>query len=178
MTYKSFVNLMTNASHIFNSKCTSKNEIRKKMFNVQYHRLKNKITLILGALIFVSCDPGLVNNYVIENNSDFSVVEKSKLVYKEQSIYSPDTVQIKQIKPGYEIEFDNYGEIGNAYDKNEMFLEAFDTLAVTLNGMDLSEKIMERKKWKYRVIKQGLTTLDEVEYKLVLQNEDTLLRHR
>ena len=124
--------------------------------------------------LLMSCDPGLINNYVIENKSDFLVNVKFKLTEGHRKMQSTDTIQSKQIRPGETVEFIDYGEIGNAYDKQEQFLDAFETVTASINGVDLTEKISQRSNWHYKEIHKGLSKLDEVEYKLVIQNEDNI----
>ena len=130
--------------------------------------------LIFCSSLFVSCDPALINNYVIDNKSDFPVIVNFKLTEEQLRINMPDTIQTIVIKPDSNIEFVDYGEIGNAHDKEMNFLEAFEFLTLTLNGLDRTEKAKARANWDYKVLQKGFNKLDEVQYELLITNDDLI----
>ena len=125
-------------------------------------------------MLLVSCDPGLINNYVIENNSEFPVMVNFKLIDEQLSIDMPDSIQTLLINPDSIIEFVDYGEIGNAHDKELDFLEAFEFLSLTINGIDRTDKIKERINCEYKVLQNGLQKIDEVQYELLITNQDLI----
>jgi len=141
--------------------------------STKFHYIKLLMILICSMLL-VSCDPGLINNYVIENNSEFPVMVNFKLIDQQLSIDIPDSIQTLLIKPDSKIEFVDYGEIGNAHDKELDFLEAFEFLSLIINGIDRTDKIKERINWEYKVLQKGLNKLDEVQYELLITNEDLI----
>jgi hypothetical protein len=136
--------------------------------------MKRIVIIFLNSIVFMSCDPGLINNYVVENESDHLVEAKFRLQQGYRTINSTDTIQTIKINPQSKIEIVNYGEIGNAHDKKQYFLEAFDTIWISSINVLMKKNIVNRNNWKYRVIKRGLQSLDEVEYKLIIKNEDLI----
>ncbi len=138
-----------------------------------YITVKAKIVVtVLLVVLLSSCDPGLINHYVVENKSEYVIEASFRLKSGHRKFDASDTIQIVQILPQTIVEIIEYGEIGMAHNKTQQFLEAFDT--ITLHSIDASIKIDVRNwaNWKYEVIKEGLFSIDEVEYRLVLNNKD------
>jgi len=134
--------------------------------------MKKILLIIISSIFFLSCDPGLINNYVVENKSDYLIKTEFRLINGFRTLNSSDSIQRILIEPKSKIEVVDYGEIGNAYDKKQYFLEAFDTISFHINGMEVSKKIKNRNSWNYNVLNEGLLSMDEVEYKLVIENGD------
>ncbi len=133
--------------------------------------MKQIVMILLYSIAFTSCDPGLINNYVVDNQSDYSVEAKVRLQEGHRRIHETDTIQIVKIKPKSKIEIIDYGQIGSAHDKKQHFLEAFDTISIQSNGIPFKKRVRERNNWSYRVISEGLLSMDEVEYIFVINNE-------
>lgn len=133
----------------------------------------NLLTFLMSIFLLAACDPGVRNTFMIDNQSEFEAILKFKKNEGLQSITAlNDTFQIRQIQAGHKISFMHYGEIGRAHDKEELFLEGFDTLIVLLNNVNMTSKVLKRERWDYKVVNKGLMTMDAVEYTLILQNED------
>ncbi len=127
-----------------------------------------RIILLLILMIFTSCDPGVVNKYVIENRTKSDLKIESILDYGKRNITEKDSVKTVELKPYTESIITQYGEIGNAHDKGIDFLNGIDTIIIRKVNEKLIKDIFDRKNWKYRVLKSGLFSMDEVEYKLIL----------
>lgn len=127
-----------------------------------------RIIPILTLITFISCDPGVVNKYVIENRTESDLEIKSMLKYGNRNLTEKDSVKTVELKPKTESIITEYGEIGNAHDKGFDFFEGIDTIIVKMDNRILKKNIFDRKNWEYKVLKSGLFSLDEVEYKLVL----------
>jgi hypothetical protein len=127
-----------------------------------------RIILLLILMIFTSCDPGVVNKYVIENRTKSDLKIESILDYGKRNITEKDSVKTVELKPNTESIITQYGEIGNAHDKGIDFLNGIDTIIIRKVNGKLIKDIFDRKNWKYRVLKSGLFSMDEVEYKLIL----------
>ena len=134
--------------------------------------MKQVLAISIFLFSMMSCDPGLINNYVVENESDLLVEVNFRLQEGHRTFNETDIIQRIKIEPKSKIEFVEYGEIGNAYDKEGDILEAFDTISIQSNGIPLKKGVRERNNWNFRVVKEGLFSMDEVEYKLVVRNED------
>ena len=132
----------------------------------------NAFRMVFYAVFFTSFDPGLINKYVVENESDYSVEASFRLQEGHRILNATDTIHTIKIYPKSKIGIIEYGEIGVAHDKKQHFLEAFDTISIRSTGKPIRKNIRERRNWKYQVINEGLLSLDEVEYRLVLNNED------
>lgn len=127
-----------------------------------------RIILLLILMIFTSCDPGVVNKYVIENRTKSDLKIESILDYGKRNITEKDSVKTVELKPNTESIITQYGEIGNSHDKGIDFLNGIDTIIIRKVNGKLIKDIFDRKNWKYRVLKSGLFSMDEVEYKLIL----------
>ena len=129
--------------------------------------MKN-IILISIFILFSSCDPGLLNQYVVENKTKYDIKVESKLKFRKRSIQDVDSVKIVHLKPNSESLITTYGEIGTAHDKEINFLEGIDTIILERKNKKLTKNIFIRKNWNYRIVKNSLFSMDEVEYKLIL----------
>ncbi|PHN00566.1 hypothetical protein [Flavilitoribacter nigricans] len=131
------------------------------------------ITILTLALTFCSaCDPGVVNKYVIKNATPFNITIESKLEYGSRSISEKDSIKVLELKPDSESLIMEYGEIGNAHDKGVKFLEGLDTIIVKSGNKRLEKDIFDQQNWKYKVLKRGLLSMDEVEYTFTLSRDD------
>ena len=89
------------------------------ILNVVAHlkkRMKSLIPILI-LIIFTSCDPGVVNKYVVENRTESELKIDSKLKFENRSITEKDSVKNVEINPKTELIIAEYGEIGNAHDK-------------------------------------------------------------
>ena len=131
-----------------------------------------RIIPILILIIFTSCDPGVVNKYVIENRTKSDLKIESILDYGKRNITEKDSVKTVELKPKTESIITQYGEIGNAHDKGIEFLNGIDTIIVKVDNRTVNKNIFDRKNWKYKLLKSGIFSMDEVEYKLILTEDD------
>jgi len=131
-----------------------------------------RIILILILIIFTSCDPGVVNKYVVENKTKSELKIESILEYGNRNITDQDSVKIIKLKPKTESIITEYGEIGNAHDKGINFLNGIDTIIIKMDNRTLIKNIYHRKNWDYKVLNSGFFSMDEVEYKLILTETD------
>ena len=131
-----------------------------------------RVIPILISMIFTSCDPGVVNKYVIENRTDSDLAIESILEYGNRNIIEKDSIKTAELQSKTESIIIEYGEIGNAHDKGIDFLNGIDTIIVKMNSRTLNKNIYDRKNWEYRVLNSGLFSMDEVEYKLILTETD------
>jgi len=127
---------------------------------------------ILILMIFTSCDPGVVNKYVVENRTESELKIESILDYGKRKITEKDSLKTVEIKPKTQSIITQYGEIGNAHDKENDFLNGIDTLIIKKSNRKLTKDIFDRKNWNYKVLKSGLFSMDEVEYKLILTEDN------
>ncbi|MFD2892581.1 hypothetical protein ACFS5J_11220 [Flavobacterium chuncheonense] len=127
-----------------------------------------RIIPILIIIIFTSCDPGVVNKYVIINRTQSDLKIESILEFGKRKINGKDSIKNVEIKPKMEKIITEYGEIGNAHDKGIYFLEGIDTIIVKSDNRNLKKNIFDRKNWEYKVTKTGVFSMDEVEYRLIL----------
>lgn len=81
-------------------------------------------------MIFTSCDPVVVNKYVIENRTKSDLKIKSILDYEKRNITEKDSVKTVELKPKTESIITQYGEIRNAHDKGIDFLNGIDTIII------------------------------------------------
>lgn len=132
--------------------------------------MKKILVILLGSTFFLSCDPVLINNYVVENKSNYLVETKFRMVRERRLPNSPDTIQTILIEPNSKIEIVDYPQIGIAYDKKQDFLEEFDTILIRINGMGISQNIFDRNNWDFKEINKGLFSVDEVEYNFIIEN--------
>jgi len=130
-------------------------------------RMKRIISLFI-LIIFSSCDPGVVNTFVIENKTESDVTIESILEYGRRNISDKDSIKTVELKCKSESLIVEYGEIGTAQDKGIDFLEGIDTIIVKRKNRILNKNIFDRNNWEYKVLKSGLFSMDEVEYKLIL----------
>ncbi len=130
------------------------------------------IISILLIMIFTSCDPGVINKYVVENRTESDLEIKSLLKYENRNTTEKDTKNIVELKPRTKSLIREYGEIGNAHDKGSNFLNRIDTIIVKMDHRILVKAIFNRKNWNYKVLKSSFFSLDEVEYKLTLIEKD------
>ncbi len=131
-----------------------------------------RVIQILTLIIFTSCDPGVVNKYVIENRTESDLEIESMLKYGRRNLSENDSVKTVELKPKTESIIIKYGEIGTAHDKGFDFFNEIDTLIVKMDNRILKKNIFDRNNWEYRVLKSGLFSMDEVEYKLVLTDNN------
>lgn len=131
-----------------------------------------KIIPILILTIFTSCDPGVVNKYVVENRTDSNLTIESILEHGNRNKTEKDSIKTVELKSKTESIITEYGEIGNAHDKGINFLDGIDTIIVKIDKWTLNKNIYDRKNWEYRVLNSGLFSMDEVEYKLTLTETD------
>ena len=131
-----------------------------------------RIIPLLILMIFTSCDPGVVNKYVVENRTKSDLKIESILEYGNRNITEKDSIKTAELKSKTESIITEYGEIGNAHDKGIDFLNGIDTIIVKMNNRTLNKNIYDRKNWEYRVLNSGLFSMDEVEYKLILTETD------
>ena len=129
--------------------------------------MKRIISLFI-LIIFSSCDPGVVNTFVIENKTESDVTIESILEYGRRNISDKDSIKTVELKCKSESLIVEYGEIGTAQDKGIDFLEGIDTIIVKRKNRILNKNIFDRNNWEYKVLKSGLFSMDEVEYKLIL----------
>lgn len=134
-------------------------------------QLKKIISFII-ILIFISCDPGLVNKYVVENRTDSNMVIQTKLEYHHRRLNENDTIKRVDLPSITKSLIIEYGEIGSAYDKGIDFLNAIDTITIHMGNRTLNKDIYDRKNWSYKVLRRGLFSIDKVEYKLILKTSD------
>lgn len=127
---------------------------------------------ILILIAFTSCDPGVVNKYVVENKTGSDLTIKSILEYGNRNINEKDSIKSTELKSKTESIITKYGEIGNAHDKGIGFLNGIDTIIVKMDNRTLNKNIYDRKNWEYKVLNSGLFSMDEVEYKLILTETD------
>ena len=128
--------------------------------------------MILILISFTSCDPGVVNKYVVENKTESELKIESILEYGNRNITEKDSVKNIELKPKTESIITKYGEIGNAHDKGIGFLNGIDTIIVKIDNRTLTKNIYDRKNWEYKVLNSGLFSMGEVEYKLILTETD------
>lgn len=119
-------------------------------------------------MIFTSCDPGVLNKYVVENRTESDLKIKYTLEYWKRNFNDKDSIKSVEIKSKSESLITEYGEIGNAHDKGIDFLIGIDTIIIKKPNGKLTKNIFDRKNWEYKVLKSGLFSMDEVEYKLIL----------
>ncbi|NIK93636.1 hypothetical protein GZ212_15860 [Mangrovimonas sp. CR14] len=131
-----------------------------------------RIILILILINFTSCDPGVVNKYVVENKTASELKVESILEYGNRNTSEKDSVKNIELKPKTESIITEYGEIGIAHDKGIDFLKGIDTIIVKMDNRTLTKNIYDRKNWEYKVLNSGLLSMDEVEYKLILTETD------
>ena len=131
-----------------------------------------RIISLLILIIFSSCDPGVVNKFVIENRTKSDLKIESILEYGRRNISDKDSIKTLELKPQSELLIVEYGEIGNANDKGMDFLEGVDTIIVKKENGILNKNIFDRENWKFKILKSGLFTMDEVEYKLILTDKN------
>ena len=129
-------------------------------------------SIILILLFLASCDPGVVNKYVIENKTESELKIESKLEFGNRNIIEKDSIKRVRINPKSESIIAEYGEIGDAHDKGIDFLNGITTIIVKMDNRTFKKNINDRKNWKYRVLKSSLFSMDEVEYKLILTEND------
>ena len=131
-----------------------------------------RIIPFLILMISTSCDPGVVNKYVVENRTESDLKIKSILEYGKRKITEKDSIKVVELKPETESIIMEYGEIGKANDKGTNFLNGIDTIIIKKVNGKLAKNIFDRKNWKYKVLKSGLFSMDEVEYKLILTEKN------
>ncbi|RXR15957.1 hypothetical protein EQG63_12145 [Flavobacterium amnicola] len=130
------------------------------------------IFLTLFSFAFTSCDPGLMNEYIVENNSDFDLKVVTKLNINKRSISEIDSIKIIHIKKHERAQIISYGEIGRVHDKENEFLESVDSLYITFNNKKIKEEFLNRKNWKYKIIDRGYFSMAKVEYVLDINNNN------
>ncbi len=133
--------------------------------------MKRIITLLI-LILFSSCDPGVVNKFVVENKTESDMKIEYILEYGIKNTSDEDSIKIVELKSKSDLIIVEYDEIGTARDKGIDFLEGIDTLIVKKENGSLSKNIFDRKNWKFKVLKNGLFSMDEVEYKLTLTEND------
>jgi hypothetical protein len=130
------------------------------------------IALVFQIVLLASCDPGLINKYVVENESDYVIEASFRLKRGHRNYNSSDTIQLIKIAPQSRVKIIEYGEIGMAYNKKQQFLEAFDTIVLHSIRAPIKIDIRDWNNWEYHVINEGLLSIDEVEYRIVIKNQN------
>ena len=128
-------------------------------------------TSIIISITFMSCDPGLINGYVVKNESSY-IIKSDVRLDEGRRASNDDSIYTVKINPKSLVKIIEYGEIGNAHDKKQSFLEAFDTISISSGELLFNTGFTDRKNWQYKVINRGLFSLDKVEYILVIKNEN------
>jgi hypothetical protein len=123
---------------------------------------------VLFLVLLTSCDPGVVNKFVVENRTDSEIKIESILKSGNRNITETDTIHIVELSSQTKSFIVEYGEIGSAHDKGINFLEGIDTLIIKSEYKTLNKNIFDRNNWTFKVIKIGFFTMDEVEYQLTL----------
>ena len=131
-----------------------------------------RIILILILIIFTSCDPGVVNRFVVENRTESNIKVESILKYGNRNISDKDSIKTVELKPNSELLIVEYGEIGTAKDKGVDFLEGIDTIIVTKEKEVLNKNIFDRINWEFKILNSGILKMNEVEYKIILTERD------
>lgn len=131
-----------------------------------------RIILLLILITFYSCDPGVVNRYVVENRTESNIKIESILEYGRRNISDKDSIKTVELKPHSEFLIVEYGEIGTAKDKGVDFLEGIDTIMIKKENGILNKNIFNRKNWEFKILKSGILKMDEVEYKIILTQGD------
>ncbi len=131
-----------------------------------------RISLILILIIFTSCDPGVVNRFVVENRTESNIKVESILKYGNRNISDKDSIKTVELKPNSELLIMEYGEIGTAKDKGVDFLEGIDTIIVTKEKEVLNRNIFDRINWEFKILNSGILKMNEVEYKIILTERD------
>ncbi|WP_297867845.1 hypothetical protein [uncultured Flavobacterium sp.] len=131
-----------------------------------------RISLILILIIFTSCDPGVVNRFVVENRTESNIKVESILKYGNRNISDKDSIKTVELKPNSELLIVEYGEIGTAKDKGVDFLEGIDTIIVTKEKEVLNRNIFDRINWEFKILNSGILKMNEVEYKIILTERD------
>lgn len=131
-----------------------------------------RISLILILIIFTSCDPGVVNRFVVENRTESNIKVESILKYGNRNISDKDSIKTVELKPNSELLIIEYGEIGTAKDKGVDFLEGIDTIIVTKEKEVLNRNIFDRINWEFKILNSGILKMNEVEYKIILTERD------
>lgn len=131
-----------------------------------------RIILILILIIFTSCDPGVVNRFVVENRTESNIKVESILKYGNRNISDKDSIKTVELKPNSELLIVEYGEIGTAKDKGVDFLEGIDTIIVTKGKEVLNINIFDRINWEFKILNSGILKMNEVEYKIILTERD------
>ena len=131
-----------------------------------------RISLILILIIFTSCDPGVVNRFVVENRTESNIKVESILKYGNRNISDKDSIKTVELKPNSELLIVEYGEIGTAKDKGVDFLEGIDTIIVTKEKEVLNKNIFDRINWEFKILNSGILKMNEVEYKIILTERD------
>jgi hypothetical protein len=131
-----------------------------------------RIILLLILTIFSSCEPGVVNKFVVENKTESNIKVESILEYGRRNISDKDTIKTVEIKPNSKLLIVEYGEIGTAKDKGVDFLEGIDTIIIKKENRILNNNIFNRKNWEFKILKSGILKMDEVEYKVIISEKD------
>lgn len=131
-----------------------------------------RIILILFLIIFTSCDPSVVNRFVVENRTESNIKVESILKYGNRNISDKDSIKTVELKPNSELLIVEYGEIGTAKDKGVDFLEGIDTIIVTKEKEVLNKNIFDRINWEFKILNSGILKMNEVEYKIILTERD------
>ncbi len=135
-------------------------------------KIKNTYLIFLILILFTSCDPGIINKYIVENKTDSEINIESILIAGRRKTSEKDSIKLVTIESQSEDLITLYGEIGTAHDKGINFLEGIDTVIIKRIDKTLKKNIFERKNWNFKIIKSGLLSMDEVEYKLILTEKD------
>lgn len=134
-------------------------------------KIRNLLFIILPTFFLVSCDPGLVNNYVVENNSDYEINVTIKVNKLRISVLKNDSTYRTHLKKSEVKKIASYGQIGNAHDKGDHFLEDIDTLIIETRNLKLAKNIYNRSNWQIN-LKKSFFSMDEANYTLVINNKD------
>jgi hypothetical protein len=134
-------------------------------------KIRNLLFIILPTFLLVSCDPGLINNYVVENNSDYDINITIKVNKLSRSDIKNDSINRTYLQKTAVMKIASYGQIGTAHDKGDHFLEDIDTLIIETGNLKLAKNIYDRSNWKIN-LKKSFFSMDEANYTLVINNKD------
>jgi hypothetical protein len=130
------------------------------------------LELILIVFVLNGCDPAIVYEYYINNQSDSTLTVK----FKGEGFNRTDSDSTKIVRPKTEIliyETEVWGS--NPHDEKNDFLIMFDTISIMTNSKILIKKdIYNRDYWEYDndIVHFGLIKTGTNIYRLNLTNED------
>lgn len=126
---------------------------------------------IISTFSLFSCDPGMINHYEIDNQSDYDLSVETKINERKRSGNEADSTNQIYLKSSEVSTVICYGEIGKAHDKGDDFLVDVDTIIIKTASLKLKKNIYGRNQWNLK-LKKSLLGMDESKYILVLENKD------